>query len=121
MQLRGSGGGDQALLDKLLPRPLPDAARVQPLAVGAVMHTAAGERRRSTLPDGSVLYVNQNTTLRLDDERKVKLDAGEVFIEVAPRSPGRAGATFTVQAPDKTFTALGTKFAVEADAKGSEL
>jgi ferric-dicitrate binding protein FerR (iron transport regulator) len=112
-------GRDQP--DRLLPRPLPHVVAPKPLEIGAVVRTGPGERRRATLPDGSVLYVNQNTTVRFDDDRQVRLDAGQVFVAVSPRAPDQSGATFTVQAPDKSFTALGTKFAVQADAKGSEL
>src|SRR5437762_2000096 len=46
---------------RLTSRPrLPEPA-AQPLAVGTELATGAGERRRLKLPDGSVLYVNQQT------------------------------------------------------------
>ncbi len=105
----------------LLPRQLPEPLPPQLLAVGSEIHTKAGERRRVTLPDASVLYINQDTTLRLDEDRKVHLETGEVYVEVSPRAPDQNGATFTVQTADRTFTALGTKFAVNAERKGSEL
>ncbi len=111
----------ESLNEKFLPGPRPDATPAKALEVGDVIQTAAGERRRATLPDGSVLYVNQNTKVRLAEDRKVQLDMGEVFVEVSPAAPNQSGATFTVLAPDKTFTAFGTKFAVQADPRGSDL
>src|SRR5438876_4749076 len=55
----------------LTPRPRPAAREMNALALGQSAETKAGERRRVALPDGSVLYVNQNTTVKLDDSRRV--------------------------------------------------
>src|SRR5262249_34938759 len=67
----------------------------------------------------SILYVNQNTTVRLEADRQAKLTAGEVFVEVSPRAPDTEGSTFQVTTPDtRHVTALGTKFGVQyIDAK----
>ncbi len=107
--------------EMLLPRQLPETTPPKLVAIGTVLHTGLGERQRVTLSDGSVAYLNQNTEVRLEAERRLKLDAGEVFVEVSPRAPDQTGATFTVLAPDQTFKAQGTKFDVRADPKGSEL
>jgi ferric-dicitrate binding protein FerR (iron transport regulator) len=90
-------------------RPSLPAATV---AVGEKLQTAQRERRRVTLPDTSILYLNENTALVVDGERHLKLDAGEVYVEVAPRSGEEA--RFTVQTPTRKVVALGTKFDVAA-------
>jgi tetratricopeptide (TPR) repeat protein len=90
-----------------------------PVAVGSAIATKGGERRRITLPDGSVLYLNQNTAVKLDAERHVTLAAGEVFVEVTPREQAGDRATFVVQTAKREVFALGTKFAVRADDTGT--
>ncbi len=98
----------------LTAKPQAAFASVKPLAVGEAVQTRAGQRRRVGLPDGSVLYVNQNTTVQLEDARRLRLSAGEVFLEVAPRDPKGPAANFVVQTPQRQVTATGTKFAVNA-------
>jgi ferric-dicitrate binding protein FerR (iron transport regulator)/tetratricopeptide (TPR) repeat protein len=98
----------------LTPKARPAAPPAQPLAVGQSIQTKPGERRRATLPDGSVLYVNQGTNVTLDKERHLALSAGEVFVEVTPVRDGVG--PFVVQTPKRELTAVGTKFAVRADA-----
>src|SRR5262245_31906831 len=68
-------------LAALTPRPLPPAPPTDRLAVGATVQTAAGEKKRLQLPDNSVLFVNQNTTAMLVDDRRLAMASGEVFIE----------------------------------------
>jgi anti-sigma factor RsiW len=101
-------------LDQLTPRPRPAAPAAEALAIGAMAQTGTGERKRYALADGSVLYVNQNSMVKVDAERQVTLVGGEVFVEVAPRSPDEQGATFFVRTPRREVTALGTKFDVRA-------
>jgi ferric-dicitrate binding protein FerR (iron transport regulator)/tetratricopeptide (TPR) repeat protein len=100
----------------LTPRPRPAAAPVEPLAVGATLTTRAGERRRVTLADGSLIYLNQNTTLTQVAPRRLALAAGQVYVEVAPRE---AGSPFTVKTPTREVSALGTHFAVQAEPAGT--
>ena len=68
----------------LTPRPRTPAPSAPPIEIGQNLHTKPGERRRATLPDGSILYVNQDTTVTLDRERHLSLSNGEVFVEVTP-------------------------------------
>src|SRR5690349_5016300 len=51
---------------RLTPRPRPAAPPAEPLKVGDTLRTGRGERKRAALPDGSVVYVNQDTTVTLD-------------------------------------------------------
>jgi transmembrane sensor len=76
--------------------------------------TETGEQRMVTLEDGSRLYLNSDTRLKvaLDSvSRSVRLDRGEAYFEVA-RDPNRP---FTVAAGDRIVTALGTSFVVRSD------
>jgi len=110
-----AGVADYLGEEYLTPRKRPEVQAPGKALVGAVIRTKAGERRRTVLPDGSVLYVNQNTTVALDANRRVKLEAGEVFVEVAPRGPDNP---FIVKTGEREVTAVGTKFAVRADKEG---
>src|SRR5436309_312464 len=65
--------------EKLTSRPRLPAPAVKPLAVGTAVTTGPGERRRLQLPDGSFLYVNERSALKLDAARRVTLSTGEVF------------------------------------------
>jgi ferric-dicitrate binding protein FerR (iron transport regulator)/tetratricopeptide (TPR) repeat protein len=87
------------------------------LAVGETVRTQAGEKRRVTLPDGSFLYLNQNTRIELSSDRHVKLNEGEVFIEAV--SAKTDADRFLVETRKKSVTALGTKFAVTANDSGT--
>jgi len=126
-----AGGDDLGLsvgeLDYLTPRRLAPGDSRPPLAVGAERHTGANERLRVALPDGSYVYLNQNTRVRLDGDRRLLVEAGEVFVEVAPRpasggrrSPG-ADSTFVVRTAQREVTALGTKFAVKVEPAGTSV
>jgi len=76
--------------------------------------TAANEKKTITLPDGSKVYMNQNSRLRYDKqlaghERAIYLE-GEAFFEVATK-PGRP---FVVYANETQTQVLGTSFDVRA-------
>ena len=88
--------------------------RAQPLAVGDTLQTQTGQRRRLALPDGSILFVNQSTSLKVVSDRRVTLTAGEIYLEVAPlpESP------FVVETGQREVRALGTRFGVRADEAG---
>jgi ferric-dicitrate binding protein FerR (iron transport regulator) len=105
----------------LTPRSLPPAPPVSRLAVGDTVQTRAGERRRLALPDGSILYVHQNTSLRLEKDRRLHLSEGTVFLDVAPRPPDSDGSTFLVQTPDREVKAFGTKLEVQTTPPGTEV
>src|SRR5262249_2228994 len=107
---------DQASLipDHLTARPRPAAPPAEPLAAGQTLQTRPGERRRTTRPDGTVLYLNQQTRVNLDAERRLTVDRGEVDAEVAPQRSG-GNSHFLIKAPQREVTALGTKLAVRAE------
>src|SRR5262245_13364436 len=83
----GRAGG-QAAGDRLTTRPRPPAPAVKALRVGEEIETRAGQRRLVRLPDGSVLYVNAGTRATLEAARRLKLAAGEVYLEAASLEKG---------------------------------
>lgn len=101
----------------LTPRQRPAEVKTPPAAVGSTLTTPPGERRRFALDDGTIVYLNQDTEVQVTASRRLELTRGEIYLEVAPRPD--SGATFRVQAPGRAVVALGTRFAVRADAAGS--
>ena len=98
-------------------RARPEAPKTVAFVVGESIKTDAGEKRRVTLPDGSFLYLNQNTVVELAKDRHIKLTKGEVFVEAVPAKS--EAERFVVETPKKSVTALGTKFAVRANDSGT--
>lgn len=73
--------------------------------------TQVGETRRLELPDGSWVTLNTDTAVRYevaDDVRRVRLDRGEAFFDVA-RDPSKP---FFVESGDASVRVLGTHFNV---------
>ncbi len=99
------------------PRAKPDAPKTAALAVGETATTAAGEKRRVVLPDGSLVYLNQNTKVEITRDRHIKLAKGEVFVEAIPAKS--EADRFIVETAKRAVTALGTKFAVTASDLGT--
>src|SRR4051794_5170671 len=105
----------RAASDLLTSRPLPPPVALKPLPVGEVVRTGTTQRRRTLLPDGSVLYINQQTRVRLAAPRRLKLDSGEVFVEVQ-QQPGNP---FVIQTPRREVKSQGTRFAVRVGEQGT--
>jgi transmembrane sensor len=73
--------------------------------------TAIGSMEVVPLADGSRITLNTDSAMRVElspTERRVRLDRGEAFFEVA-KDPTRR---FVVHAGDKRIVAVGTKFSV---------
>jgi transmembrane sensor len=80
-----------------------------------VYATRLGEQRLVRLDDGSRIALNSDTRIRVsccDPERRVRLERGEAYFEVA-RDIARP---FVVTAGDRQVTALGTAFVVRHEA-----
>lgn len=108
-----------------VPRDLVAAAeRVKP---GETISTGPREKRRVTLPDGSVLSINEKTKVTIIGPRRVKLLAGELFVEVVPVRASRLGDAsdaserFVVETARRQVTALGTKFVVKAEGSATNV
>lgn len=99
----------------LRPRARKAAPTVERLVAGASVRTEAGQRRRAVLPDGSVLYVNEDTDVRVG-ARRLNLVRGELFVEVAP-----ALERFVVDTAAGVVTGQGTKFGVRQAGAGTEV
>lgn len=84
---------------------------------GMTYATSIGGRKILTLPDGSEIELNTNTTVRIaadDTGRKVWLTKGEAFFQVNHD----AARPFTVMVGDHKITDLGTKFLVRRQSDG---
>jgi len=103
--------------DILTPRARPADPKPVVAAVGDKLTTTAGEKRRITLPDRSILYLNQNTSVELATDRLVKLERGQIFVEAAPVDEAAGRGAFQVETARHKLTALGTKFTVDVDDK----
>jgi len=87
---------------------------------GSEFTTAVGEQRSMTLPDGSVLFLNTNSQVRVrlgKQHRDIDLVRGEARFQVA-RNPHRP---FVVVTPDATIRALGTVFNVAMAKEGTQV
>jgi transmembrane sensor len=76
--------------------------------------TGVGEQRTVSLPDGSEVVLDTDTSLKLsftNDTRRVELAHGQALFHVA-KDPTRP---FTVVAGDGSVTALGTQFVVRRE------
>jgi hypothetical protein len=101
----------------LTSRPRPSVPAAVVARAGGEIRTQAGQRRRLLLPGGVVLYVNQNTTVKVDSPRQATLASGEVFIDAV--GSDRNGADFILKTPKRTVTGHNARFAVQAVAKGT--
>jgi transmembrane sensor len=78
------------------------------------IETGVAERRTFTLDDGSRLYLNASTRVRVSydaRERRIDLEQGEALFEVAKRPDW----PFVVHAGGREIAALGTSFMVRRD------
>lgn len=76
-----------------------------------VFMTEMGESRSRIMPDGSILWLNSNTTINIDyseSYRRINLIKGEAHFEVAKD----ATRPFEVYADDRLVRAIGTAFTV---------
>jgi transmembrane sensor len=84
---------------------------------GPQYKTEVGGVEAVPIADGSKLILNTNTRVRVlltEEERRVDLDQGEAFFEVA-KDPTRP---FVVGAGDLRVVAVGTKFSVKRETEG---
>ena len=88
------------------------------IRAGEEVRTEAGQRRRFVLPDNSVLYVDQNSTLKLAAESELSLMRGRVFVEMGPR---QKDASFVVKTSKRTVSGSAAHFAVQTGADGAQV
>jgi len=76
-----------------------------------VFNTEMGEHSSHVMPDGSILWLNSSTTIKVDyskEYRRINLVKGEAHFEVAKD----ATRPFEVYADDRLVRAIGTAFTV---------
>ena len=82
------------------------------------IHTASGQIRQFSLPDGSLITLNSNSTLSYPanwsqlDQRQVWLE-GEAYFKVTKQRLHQQPVKFTVHSADVTIEVLGTQFNVK--------
>ncbi|MFJ4142061.1 FecR domain-containing protein [Pseudomonas sp. NPDC089734] len=84
----------------------------------ADQHTAVGEQKSLTLPDGTRVLLNTASSLNIafgPEERRLQLLTGEILITTAKDS----ARPFFVQTEHGTAQALGTRFSVRIDGERS--
>jgi transmembrane sensor len=82
---------------------------------GASYRTAVGSIKAVPMKDGSTITLNTDSGIRVaisDTERRVDLEKGEAFFEVAKD----LNRPFVVRVGDERVTAVGTKFSVRREA-----
>ncbi|WP_294735818.1 FecR domain-containing protein [uncultured Pseudomonas sp.] len=87
----------------------------------ADQHTAIGEQKNLTLPDGTRVLINTGSSLNIafsDQVRRIELLKGEVLITTAKDAAHRA---FIVQTRHGTARALGTRFSVRVGEQASRV
>jgi hypothetical protein len=104
--------------DRLVCRPLPAASPDKALKAGERLATGPNEQRRVRLPDRSLVYVRQGTTLSLSKAGVLDVQSGEVFIET---STDRAKGALKVKAPGRDIEARDGRFGVRAGKGGSSV
>ncbi|MGK9419688.1 FecR domain-containing protein [Pseudomonas cedrina] len=86
-------------------------------------HTAVGEQRNVSLPDGTHLLINTASALNIafsDQVRRIDLLQGEVMVTTA-KDPAPTHRPFLVQTRHGTARALGTHFSVRVDEQSSRV
>jgi transmembrane sensor len=89
----------------------------------ADQHTAIGEQRKLTLPDGTHLVINTASSVNIafsESERRIELIKGEVLITTA-KDPSDRYRPFIVRTPHGNARALGTRFSVRLDEQWSRV
>jgi tetratricopeptide (TPR) repeat protein len=95
-------------------RPVDPAAKT--VAVGDKITTAAGERRRLILPDRSVVYLRERSTLTVRADDRVTLSKGEAFFETAS---GKRATALLVETPKREVQARDSRFGVRVEDAGT--
>src|SRR3984957_18687776 len=100
---------------RLVSRPRAAEAKTKALAVGTKITTAAGERRRLVLPDRSIVFLRERSTLAVQADRVV-LSAGEAFFETAS---GKLAPALLVETPKREVRARDSRFGVRVGEDGT--
>src|SRR2546423_1877666 len=84
--------------DRLTSRPLPPAPVDKAQAVGSKVSTKAGQRLRALLPNRTVVYLQERSSLTVKAAGRVELTSGEAFFETAT---GKLAPALVVATPKR--------------------
>ena len=90
---------------------------MKPVRIGEEIRTE-NQGRRIVLGDGTDVFLNRETIVKVTGERRMQLTAGEVYVDVAPRK-GK-DAAFLLTGPDAELTCADGAFAARLPAKSKE-
>src|SRR5262245_8874713 len=116
-----SVGLDDPGRDFLTSRPCPEAPPAPRLAVGKEITTAAGQRRRVLLDNGTVLFVNESSRVQYSGPDALTLFAGEIYVEVPHTTTPKD--SFTINTPDRVIEGKPSPWAggVRVEDKGTRV
>ncbi len=103
---------------RLTSRPPAQPTEDKTLKAGDTLTTASGEQRRVRLPDRSLVFVRQGTTLNVTKAGALAVESGEVFVEA---SSDRMTPPLKVKTPGRELETRGGRFGVRAGEGGTAL
>jgi hypothetical protein len=104
--------------DRLTSRPLPALAAEKTQPVGTRVSTKAGQRLRVLLPNRTVAYLQERSTLTVKAADRVELSAGEAFFETAT---GKLAPALVVATPKREVRARDSRFGVRIGDDGTSV
>jgi hypothetical protein len=110
----------RAETERLTSRPRKLPSTVAPLTPGTAIRTEAGQRRRVVLPGGSILFVDENSQVRLRTPHQLVQQAGEIFVE-AGAAPERETFALEVVTPSRVVRGSKADFGVRLDSAGARV
>lgn len=90
----------------------PAAPATAPAVINQTITTGPGEKRREMLPDGSVVYMDQDTELKLVANRHIRLEQGRIYVTAVSALDDPTRGPFLVKTDKRKIEAIGTNFEV---------
>lgn len=97
------------LTGALVPAAAPERVELPVVSQGALLRTGPRDRSRVRLPDGSTLTLDHETRVRVAGLRRIEVEQGRVFVDVASADEFD-GRRLVAVAGEREVTAKGTSF-----------
>jgi hypothetical protein len=105
----GSGKADVGG-EHLTSRAVKPFEAIEPIAAGTNIDTQGG-RNRLMLPDGSLLFVDKGSKIKVESDSQIALLMGQLYVE----SSGKGNKVFHVESPVGQVSGTSANFAVRLD------